>query len=32
VIVDGAQRVQDGSRVQERGGGQPAPQRVSSAK
>lgn len=35
VIVDGAQRVQDGSRVQPRGGPggqpQPAPQRVSSA-
>ena len=37
VIVDGAQRVQDGTRVQQRGGagggnqGQPAPQRVSSA-
>lgn len=31
VIVDGAQRVQDGSRVQDRSGGAPAPQRVSSA-
>ncbi len=32
VIVDGAQRVQDGNRVVDRsGGGQPAPQRVSSA-
>ena len=31
VIVDGAQRVQDGSRIQDRSGGQPAPQRVSSA-